>query len=714
MIQEPRKIHHKNSELSAGNNCSKTGSVSIFQMPLLWLVVPVILVGIVSCNTEREKQTRHPNIIYILADDMGYGDVEVLNAQSKIPTPNLNRLAEEGMIFTDAHSGSSVCTPTRYGILTGRYSWRSRLQSGVLAGFSPHLIQPETETVASFLKKNGYTTACIGKWHLGWDWHTKDGYQYSDAFNETGEHVDFSKDIRNGPTSIGFDYFYGISSSLDIPPYVYMENDHVTMLPESKIKLQEGYGFYRAGDISADFIHEKVLSNLTQKVCDYIGEQAKSNKPLFVYFPMTAPHTPILPEKEFTGKSGIGPYGDFVYQCDYSLGKIMETLSMNGIEENTLVIFTSDNGCSPMANFEHLLDKGHNPSYQFRGHKADIFDGGHRVPFIARWPSKISPGTQCNVPICLNDLLATTADILNQELSDETGVDSESFLDLLLNRKPADSLRAIVHHSINGSFAIRKGKWKLILCPGSGGWSDPKPKQAIMENLPAVQLYNLEQDIREQNNLYEKFPEKVNELTALLKKYIEDGRSNNGPIQQNDVPVETYKNQQNNQQHDPIEHLAKDALVEILHEPTLKYAQKGKQALTDGIVATTQFDDGNWLGVQGEDLEFVIDLGKETTIYQINVGVMQDQGSWIFLPEKIEVSISKTKSFDNPSDKQPGEIYRETLSSTEVKRELISLNIGKAEIRFIKVKVTSIKNCPPWHPASGGKAWIFVDEIVVE
>lgn len=489
-----------------------------------------------GCSRRKKP---YPNIVYIIADDMGYGDVSCLNPGCKIPTPYMDKLASGGMIFTDAHSGSAVCTPTRYGILTGRYSWRSRLESGVLWGYSRSLIPESRLTVASLFKQHGYVTACVGKWHLGWNWATTDGYIFSDRSDETGESVDYSRPISGGPLDLGFDYFFGIPASLDMLPYVYVENDRVIAAPTETIEGTEGRQFYRGGPIAPGFKHEEVLPKCTQKAVDFIDNHAKtrSNAPFFLYFPLNAPHTPILPTEEFQGKSGIGPYGDFVMQCDWTVGQIMKALERNNMAENTLFILTSDNGCSPMADFADLALKGHHPSYHFRGHKADIYEGGHRIPFIVRWPAKVKPGSSCDDTICLTDLMATAAAILDFDLPENAGEDSVSILPDLLGKASVPVREATVHHSVNGSFSIRQGNWKLEFCPGSGGWSYPQPEEARELGLPGIQLYDLSQDIGEQNNVMDKHPDVAERLTGLLLDYVEAGRSTPGPPQKNDRSV---------------------------------------------------------------------------------------------------------------------------------------------------------------------------------
>ncbi len=481
-------------------------------------------------RTETERPASQlPNIVYILADDLGYGDLTCLNENSKIQTTYLDALAAGGMIFTDAHSGSAVCTPTRYGILTGRYAWRTRLKSGVLWSYDEHLINPERMTVASLLKTATYHTACIGKWHLGLDWAT-------DAAGQP----DITQPIQNGPLANGFDYFYGITASLDIPPYVYIENDRITNTQIDTIAENTGKGFWREGPISQDFKHIEVLPRFTEKAVEYIHAQADDENPFFLYFPLPAPHTPILPTDEFLGKSNTTAYGDFVLMVDDVVGQVMQALRDKGIAENTLVIFTSDNGCSPMAGFEELAQYSHDPSYHFRGHKADIFEGGHRVPFLVHWPERVKAGTASDQTICLTDLLATAASITGQQLPENAGEDSYNLLPAFLGEDNEQPIReTTVHHSINGSFSIRQGNWKLALCPGSGGWSHPRPKEAVEQDLPPLQLFNVAEDIAEEHNVADENPEIVEQLTALMQKYIDEGRSTPGAPQQNegDTPL---------------------------------------------------------------------------------------------------------------------------------------------------------------------------------
>ncbi len=506
----------------------------------LKIQVVIILLLAAVFQTGQAKDKQKPNVVFILADDLGYGDVSCYNENSKIQTPNIDNLAANGVMFTDAHTSSSVCTPTRYGILTGRYNWRSTLKDGVLSGYSKSLIQQERITIAEFLQANGYQTAYIGKWHLGWDWAMTDGEDDNPDNLNAKPKVDFSAPINNGPQSHGFDYSYGFCGSLDMAPYVWVENSFATMVPTKNTVNKGGQDFWREGPTSDDFVHEQVLPHLTEKAVAYIQEKAKAEKPFFLYLPLSAPHTPILPTDEFKGKSGLdNPYGDFVLMVDRTVEEISKALKEQGIEENTLLVFTSDNGCSPVANFSQLAAKGHDPSYVFRGHKADIFEGGHRVPYIVSWPAKVKPGSSDRL-LCTTDLYATLADIIGQKVSDSAAEDSYSFVSALNLKSKAWERVDVVHHSINGSFAIRKGDWKAVFCPGSGGWSAPKPNSKAIEGLPPVQLYNIKEDSAEKVNLQAQHPEMVEAFRRILSGYVKEGRSTKGAPQKNDGP-QTWK-----------------------------------------------------------------------------------------------------------------------------------------------------------------------------
>ncbi|MEY2880198.1 MAG: hypothetical protein RLZZ15_2578 [Verrucomicrobiota bacterium] len=496
-----------------------------FRLPFLCL-----LLGATSLAASAATPAK-PNIVYLLADDLGYGDVQALNpTRGKIKTPHLDRLASQGLTFTDAHSGSSVCTPTRYGLLTGRYAWRSRLQRGVLDGTDdPPLIAEGRLTVPALLKLHGYTTAAIGKWHLGFLSErppaatTTTAASASAKKNKTkmGENgLPIGARIVGGPITRGLDYFWGCSNARTMSGLI--ENDRVVEnLPPIEM-----------------------LPRLERQAVNYLAEHAaaaKSGQPFFLYVPLTSPHTPILPTPEWQGRSGLGAYGDFVMQTDAVVGKILAALDAHGLAENTLVIFTADNGCSPQADTPGLEKQGHFASAQFRGYKADIWDGGHRVPFFARWPGRIAAASTSAQLSCHVDLLATCAELLGATLPPNAGEDSVSILPALLGTARAPLREAVVHHSIHGMFSIRQGPWKLEFCPGSGGWAAPLDTAARQAGLPEIQLYNLATDIAETKNLHAENPAIVARLRTLLDRYAADGRSTPGPRQSNDVPIDLLK-----------------------------------------------------------------------------------------------------------------------------------------------------------------------------
>jgi arylsulfatase A-like enzyme len=383
------------------------------------------------------------------------------------------------------------------------------------------------------------------------DWVKLPGKDVSELSIETPgqvHNVDYAQRIANGPTAVGFDYYFGISASLDMVPYTFIENDHVARLPsaEKSFAMMTGRdgASTRKGPAAPEFEAEDVLPTLTNKAVEYVrarADDARQGKPFFLYLPLASPHTPIAPSKDWQGKSGLNPYADFVMQTDAGIGHVLAELESRGLAENTLVIVTSDNGCSPQAKFDELLSKGHNPSYLFRGTKADIYDGGHRVPFIVRWPARVKAGAASDQLLCHTDFMATAADMLGSKLPDTAGEDSVSFLPALVGQTAGPLREAVVHHSVNGSFSIRQGAWKLELCPGSGGWSAPRPGKDDTSRLPLVQLYNLGRDVGEQQNVEAQHPEVVAQLTALLEKYVAAGRSTPGAPQRNTVEVDVWK-----------------------------------------------------------------------------------------------------------------------------------------------------------------------------
>jgi arylsulfatase A-like enzyme len=479
-----------------------------------------------------------PNIVVILADDMGYGDVSCQSIDTKIHTPHMDRLSAEGMRFTDAHSSSAVCTPSRYALLTGRYCWRSRLKRSVMSGFDAPLIAPHRMTVASLLKKHGYTTACLGKWHLGFGWRTRDGevspWKDGKRVDDAAKVVDYDQPLAVSPLDHGFDYFYGFSAALDMPPYCYLENDRLVQAPTeythgSNVATE---GYWRPGPIAPGFKHVEVLPNLTRRAVKYIDEHASKSAetPFFLYFPINAPHRPVAPAPFVKGSSQAGDYGDFIVEIDWSVGQVMEALERNGIADRTMVILTSDNGSPARTDqddtpYSLVRLYQHYPNGNLRGIKADIWDGGHREPFIVRWPGKVTPGTTNAETICLADLMATLAAIVGESLPEDAGEDSYNILpSLLMGQRAGGGIRpTTIHHSVNGMYAIRSGPWKLIQGVGSGGW-DPCAYVARPDE-PEGQLYNMDVDVEEKENVYDQHPDIVRNLTSLLQEIRLQGHS---------------------------------------------------------------------------------------------------------------------------------------------------------------------------------------------
>ncbi len=473
-----------------------------------------------SSNAPSPEQ---PNILLILADDLGYGDLGAYNRDSRIPTPNLDRLASEGMRLTDAHSPSSVCTPTRYALLTGRYAWRSPLKSGVLHGRSTALIEPGRLTLPSFLQSNGYATAGIGKWHLGL------GADLDPDDDEPGR-TDYGAPLRPGPLTVGFEHYFGIPASLDMEPYLYIEDEGMfeaatETVEASSMRRYGGDGYWRAGDIAPGFDFLQVTPTLFERASSYIRQRAAADdgRPFFLYLPLPSPHTPWMPLPEFEGSSGAGIYGDFVAQVDAGIGRLLADLDAMNLAGDTLVLFTSDNGAHWLSN--DIEETGHRANGSLRGQKADIHEGGHRVPFIARWPGRIPAGSVRSELAGLLDIFRTVASLLGRQLPAGSAEDSVDLWPVL--RADADTpppRRSLIHHSARGMFALRfdeidddgtPRRWKLIEGLGSGGFTEPR-QLAPQPGGAAGQLYELTADPAETHDLYFDRPDLVGRLTIEL------------------------------------------------------------------------------------------------------------------------------------------------------------------------------------------------------
>ena len=464
-----------------------------------------------------------PNVIVILADDLGFGDVEYLNPESRIPTPNLDALAGQGMAFVDAHTPSAVCTPTRYGLITGRYAWRTRLKSGVLNGYGEPLLAPGRPTIGTFLSAHGYRTAVVGKWHLGLGF----------AKNASGE-FDFGKPVSDGPHTHGFDESFIIPASLDFPPYVYIRNGRIGGLPLGSQPALKFPRFMRAGELASNLDPGDVMDELVRQSADFIDRQSRENQPFLLYLPLTAPHKPVWPAERFRGKTDLGPYGDFIVQVDATVGDVMKAVDTAGVRDRTVVIFTSDNGSfmyrlSGESEPDHTNDETiqayrsltHTSNHVYRGTKADIWEAGHRVPFLVRWPGEVRPGSVRNETICLTDVFATLAQIIGEDLPEDAAGDSFSLLPLLRGGTWGRPRAPLIHHSSRGMFAIRDGTWKLVAGNGSGGREQPAGTPFVRP----YQLYDLEADPSEKRNVYDRNPVVAARLERALERIRAHGRS---------------------------------------------------------------------------------------------------------------------------------------------------------------------------------------------
>jgi arylsulfatase A-like enzyme len=486
------------------------------------LVVLALVTGCASAPAaESGGRERYPNIVFILADDMGYGDVGALNPGSNLPTPHLDRLASQGITFTDAHSPSAVCTPTRYGIMTGRYCWRGNLKRGVINGYGAPVIERGRATVADLLRAAGYHTSVVGKWHLGLTWPTAVGK------------IDFAQPVRDGPNAFGFDASYIIPASLDFPPYVYIRDGAVTEPTVVEQPAQPFPVFLRRGPRATDLVMEEVLDHLTDRAVAAVHARAADGGPFFLYFALPAPHKPVLPHRRYRGVTALGDYGDFVIQVDGAVGRVLGALDDAEVADHTLVIYTSDNG-SFMYRYDgpdrpdHVDDPTvqgyraarHRANGPLRGTKADIWEGGHRVPFFVRWPGRVPAGARCAATICLTDFFATCAEIIGEPLGAGRAEDSFSFLGAATGGEPV-ARPPVIHHSGDGMFAIRSAHWKLVAGNGSGG---REPPRGTPFGEP-FQLFDLDRDPGETNDLIDVHPEIAAELAATLQQLRDAGDS---------------------------------------------------------------------------------------------------------------------------------------------------------------------------------------------
>lgn len=496
------------------------------------LIIAVFISGLLILQKEsdaQKKAERLPNIVLILADDFGVGNIQANYPQNKIATPFLDKLCKEGMYFTDAHSGAASCTPSRYGILTGRYSWRTKLQTHVLACYEPPLISKDHLTLPGFLRENSYQTACIGKWHLGWMWPGDQPSTMGEYNVLQSAKWDFTRPVLEGPTTRGFDYYFGTDVP-NFPPYCFIENNRTVGLPEDWKATTDMDGI--TGAMLHGWKMDRILPELTKRAVSYINKRSVEDKPFFLFFSMTAPHEPVRPTVEFANKSGIAPVADFIMETDWSIGEIVKAIDSAGIADNTLVIFAADNGQAKYTGFDKLIAAGHYPSGEYRGGKGDISEGGHRVPLIVRWPGLIPANSKNAQMVSLTDLFSTCAALIDKRVPADMAEDSRSFLPALFGREAENMRNDMINHSGSGEFAIRKGKWKLVFAKPQGA---PTREPGAMNCIQ--QLYNLAIDPIEKENVITEHPDIVKELTSLLQNQISRGRSTPGPSKKNDSEV---------------------------------------------------------------------------------------------------------------------------------------------------------------------------------
>ncbi|PQB09073.1 arylsulfatase [Polaribacter filamentus] len=495
----------------------------------------LIVLTFTSCS---KVERNSPNIVIIYADDMGYGDLNCQNPNSKIPTPNLDKLASEGMRFTDAHSSSGICSPSRFALLTGSYHWRR--QHGIVGSFGKPFFKDSDITLPQLLKTKGYTTACIGKWHLGWDWDfinkepsSSRNYWRNDRKMYDLQDINWEAPITGGPLDRGFDYYYG-DGTINFPPYAWVENDRFVEIPNDifefnqfEREVKEADWDSRPGPKVKGWDPYKVLPTLTKKTIEWINRQDE-NKPFFLYFALPSPHAPIIPNDEFDGKSQAGGYGDFMVETDWVAGQVLKALKEKGLEDNTIIIFSSDNGPESYA-WQRAEKYGHYSMNGFRGLKRDVWEGGHHVPFIVKWPGLIEAGSVSNEVISQVDIMATLASITGIDLAEDSAPDSYNFKSVILGKEYKSPIReATVHNTYKSIWGIRKGDWLYINDSTGGHRKLPESFKELTGytdfNTKGL-LFNMVDDSEQRVNLYEKYPEKIIEMEKLLKGYRERGYS---------------------------------------------------------------------------------------------------------------------------------------------------------------------------------------------
>lgn len=629
---------------------------------------------LISCKFLEENEL--PNIVIIFTDDLGYADIGSFGAKG-YSTPNLDKMAKEGMIFTDFHAATAVCSASRAALLTGCYSERVSIR-GALNHSATIGLNPEEENIAKLLKRKNYKTAIFGKWHLG-------------------HHKEFL------PLQQGFDEFYGLPYSNDMWPVGYDSKPLVDNWKASYPQLKFIEGNESTEPIKTLEDQDKITTKITERAVDFINRNSKNKFFLYLAHPM--PHVPLGVSEKFKGKSKQGMYGDVIMEIDWSVGEVMKSLKRNGIDQNTLVIFTSDNG--PWLNFGNHSGS----AFPLREGKGTMWEGGDRVPCVMRWPEKIKPDIKCKRMASTIDLLPTFAAITKSKLP-ENKIDGVNLLPLLYNEKdvmPRDEFWYFYDYDL---IAVRKNEWKLYFpCtqrsyegmePGKDGFPGPTWQKTI-----DYQLYNLNKDIEEQNNLIDEYPEIVEKLKKIGNKARYElgdrlteikGKENRPPGRIGEDRVK-FEN-----------HLAVGKKIELKYIPHKRYLLGDQSVITDGWKGSYDYKDGYWTGFEGTDFEAIIDLGSVMKISNVAVSFLENQSAWIFQPNKIDIYISS----DNKNFQKIAKFENEIKPNMIMEAKDYQKAFNSTSARFVKVKAKNISECPTWHHGKGGKAWVFIDEIVVK
>ena len=636
-----------------------------------YILITIYLIIIMGC----EKQSDLPNIIIIFTDDQGYGDVGCYGAEGFV-TPNIDSMAKEGILFTDFYVSQAVCSASRASLMTGSYAERVGVQ-GALSPWNVTGLDPDRETIAKLLKRYGYTNAIFGKWHLG----HKEKYL---------------------PLQNGFDEYAGLICSNDMWPVDYDGNP----LTGEKRSYYPPMAFWRGNEPSEKIESLKDQGKLTTKITELAVDFISRNKnnPFFLYVPHPMPHQPIAVSEKFEGKSELGLYGDVIMEIDWSVGQILEALKINEIDENTLVIYASDNG--PWLNYGEWGGS----AGPLREGKGTMWEGGARVPCIMRWPKTINSGRINNKIAATIDIYPTIADIVGHKKF-KNKIDGVSLMPILEELPEAEPRNELYYYYGKELIAVRKGKWKLVFPHTYRSYENVEPGKDLHpgpygRGKAGLELYDLANDIGERVDLAQTYPDVVMDLEILGEK----ARSILGDKLTDRIGVESYDAVCGFDP--PVEILENSAVGKsILMEnyANKKYPGESKDALINGLGASINYRDPSWQGFEAKDLIATIDLGSITKINSVNVRFLQDQVVWIFLPKKVEIE----HSLDGDNFDMLYESYQDNDFSFDQNIYNYLVEPKGIESRYIRIKGYNLDQCPDYHPGAGRPCWLFTDEIII-